>query len=418
VNDLQFITGPSVADIDGLPGDEIVGGTASLDFFAFNAAGLPASPKWPKASSDWTVADPVIGSFGTHDTDGSARKAIVGMTRAGTVFAYTTDAPACSSGSWPMYHHDLANSGDYRRDATLPGKPENLALNADSTSMSWNAPGDDLLCGTVDHYEVVQSNAAITGANFASGTPISGAPAPAAPGTSQSMALPAAHDKFIAIRAVDEQGNVGPPATVEVPSYVRPKGATPFRVSLVPAFEQCVSANRQHGAPLSFGSCAPPHQSSSQLTVGTPDANGRAANSIGAIVYQVVADPESDVRMGAQVTDVRDRGTLADYAGELTVQHTVQITDRMNGPGQNEPGTVVPFQFNFPVPCAATASTTQGGLCALSSTFNALVPGSVVEGKRAIWELGTVDVLDGGPDGQSATASGNTLFERQGVFVP
>ena len=43
MNDLQFITGPSVADIDGLPGEEIVGGSASLDLFAFNAAGAPAS---------------------------------------------------------------------------------------------------------------------------------------------------------------------------------------------------------------------------------------------------------------------------------------------------------------------------------------------------------------------------------------
>ena len=39
VNDLQFLTGPSVADLDGLPGEEIVEGTASKDLVAFNAAG-------------------------------------------------------------------------------------------------------------------------------------------------------------------------------------------------------------------------------------------------------------------------------------------------------------------------------------------------------------------------------------------
>jgi hypothetical protein len=297
-------------------------------------------------------------------------------------------------------------------------------LNADATTMSWKAPGDDVLCGTADHYEVVQSNSAVTGANFADATPVPGAPAPVAPGVSQSMDLPAAHDKFVAIRAVDEQGNVGPPASVEVPSYARPKGATPLQVSLVPAYNECASPNRQHGAPLSFGSCAPPHQASSQLTVGTPDANGQPANSVGSVLFGVIAgDPntsenEADVRIAAQVTDVRNRGTLSDYAGELSVQTVLQITDRMNGPGQNEPGTVVPFQSSYTVPCAATTSTTTGGRCALSSTFNALVPGSVVEGKRAIWELGAVDVFDGGPDGQATTASGNTLFERQGVFVP
>ena len=32
-----------------------------------------------------------------------------------------------------------------------------------------------------------------------------------------------------------------PPVSVDVPSYVRPKGATPFSVPLVPAFEPCTS---------------------------------------------------------------------------------------------------------------------------------------------------------------------------------
>jgi hypothetical protein len=74
--------------------------------------------------------------------------------------------------------------------------------------------------------------------------------------------------------------------------------------------------------------------------------------------------------------------------------------------------------FKFTVPCGATASTAEGGRCALTSSFDALMPGSVVAQKRAIWELGTVQVFDGGPDGQASTTSGNTLFERQGVFVP
>ena len=41
-----------------------------------------------------------------------------------------------------------------------------------------------------------------------------------------------------------------------------------------------------------------------------------------------------------------------------------------------------------------------------------------MEGKRAIWQLGQVQVFDGGPDGTAATPSGNTLFAVQGVFVP
>ena len=66
---------------------------------------------------------------------------------------------------------------------------------------------------------------------------------------------------------------------IAIGSHVRPKGATPFRVPTVPAFKGCLtgSANDTHGAPLAFPSCNPPVQTSSFLTVGTPDANGAHA---------------------------------------------------------------------------------------------------------------------------------------------
>jgi hypothetical protein len=70
------------------------------------------------------------------------------------------------------------------------------------------------------------------------------------------------------------------------------------------------------------------------------------------------------------------------------------------------------------VPCAATISPTAGGTCSLSSSFNAILPGSVAAGSRAIWELGDVKVFDGGPDGQAGTLGGNTLFAHQGLFAP
>jgi hypothetical protein len=70
------------------------------------------------------------------------------------------------------------------------------------------------------------------------------------------------------------------------------------------------------------------------------------------------------------------------------------------------------------VPCTATAATTTGGSCSLSSTFDAILPGSVVAGARAIWELGQVHVFDGGADGLASTTGDNTVFERQGLFVP
>ena len=49
--------------------------------------------------------------------------------------------------------------------------------------------------------------------------------------------------------------------------------------------------------------------------------------------------------------------------------------------------------------------------------MNAIVPGLIVEGKRATWQLGQVQVYDGGASGY-AGSSDATLFQTQGLFVP
>ena len=206
-NDLQFLTGPSVADIDGLPGQEVVEGSASKDLQAYTAAGTPVNSRWPKLSTDWTVANPTIGSFGTLDTSADARKVVIALTRSGYIHAYATDAPACSPGDWPRFHHDAANSGDYDRDAALPGRPTDLSLAGDK--LSFTSPGDDLMCGTPRAYQLRTSNQPIDSSNFDSATPLSGAPDPAKAGTKRSYDLPAAARRYVAVRAIDEQGNVG-----------------------------------------------------------------------------------------------------------------------------------------------------------------------------------------------------------------
>jgi hypothetical protein len=207
-----------------------------------------------------------------------------------------------------------------------------------------------------------------------------------------------------------------------VSGYVRPKGATPLRASLVPAFSPCTAANRTHGPPLAFGSCNPPAQASTELSVGTPDANGAPASSIGFARLGVVAgDPstpadEADVQVNMSITDVRDQGTLADYTGELELLLGVRATDQANGPGGNEPATVSDFTFPVAVPCAATGGSV-GSTCSVTTTLDAVTPGSIVERKRTVWALKDLQVTDGGPDGVAATDP-NTLFARQGVFVP
>ena len=213
--------------------------------------------------------------------------------------------------------------------------------------------------------------------------------------------------------------------------YPRPKGASPLRVSLVPAFTACANPNVVHGPALEHPACNPPAPASTYLTVGTPDANGAAANSIGFLKLGVQFNQSptpNDVLVDASITDVRcGAGVSAcgaansadgpDYTGELQATYQLRITDKFNGTGGGTPATVTDTSFAVTIACAQTTSASIGGSCELSTSANAVVPGSVQSANRAIWELGQVQVLDGGPDGIAAT-TGNTLFVRQGIFIP
>jgi hypothetical protein len=211
--------------------------------------------------------------------------------------------------------------------------------------------------------------------------------------------------------------------TVSNDAYPRPRSAGPFRTPLVPAYGACTSANRTHGPPLEHPSCSPPAPASAHLTVGTPDANGRPASAAGHVRYGVLSgDPgtpadEADVRLAFRLSDVRAAGTLADYTGELLARVSVRMTDRGSGAAGSEPATVEDAVLPATIPCAATADADLGGECNLTTTLDTITPGLARESARALWELGQVEVLDGGADGDVDTPD-NQVFARQGIFVP
>ena len=88
-----------------------------------------------------------------------------------------------------------------------------------------------------------------------------------------------------------------------------------------------------------------------------------------------------------------------------------------SGDAQDEPATTADIAFPMTATCAPTTSEATGGACELTSSFDAVMPGAIVEGDRAVWQLGALEVFDGGPDGDVDTTP-NTLFARQGLFVP
>ena len=226
------------------------------------------------------------------------------------------------------------------------------------------------------------------------------------------------------------------------PPYIRPKGATPLRASLVLAYPQCAAPNRTHGPPLAFGSCAPPTPSSPNVNIGVPEGGGAAANMIGSVRLDVVVGlpgppDDSDVAIDASITDVRcdlrdinihpfpcgapNVAQQNDYIGALQASLSVELTDRWNATvpaGGGDRATSVVSAHEVTIPCQATASTSIGGHCSVSTTFNALAPGAVRDGKRAVWALGPVRVYDAGPDGTVGNGDGRELFATQGVIVP
>jgi hypothetical protein len=210
-------------------------------------------------------------------------------------------------------------------------------------------------------------------------------------------------------------------------AYARPQAASPLRVSLVPAYSACTVPNREHGPPLAHPSCNPPDPASSQLTVGTPDANGQPAQNVGNIRFKTrVGSPgtpgdQADVSITVNVSDVR-QSDLSDYAGELQTAVDLRLTDRNNSPGppifpDDQTGTVQDQTFSVTVPCTASADPAVGSDCGVTTSADSVVPGLVVEGDRTIWQAGQVKVFDGGIDGDADTPD-NTLFAVQGVFIP
>jgi hypothetical protein len=220
-------------------------------------------------------------------------------------------------------------------------------------------------------------------------------------------------------------------------AFPRPASAPKAYVSLVPAYEECTEPNvdRTHGPPLVAPSCSQPRQSSQRLTVGNGGAPSRFAGSVryAARVGAAGLPDDSDISISAVLTDVRcragqDTATCgaanaaggSDYTGELEAVSNLRVTDRLSGTGPEggvDPATVADFPFPAAIPCSETG-TDVGASCAVTTSANALMPGAFKDGRRAVVELGTIRVNDGGQDGQAETAAGNSRFAGQGIFVP
>jgi hypothetical protein len=243
-------------------------------------------------------------------------------------------------------------------------------------------------------------------------------------------------------------------------THARPGSASPDRVALVPAYTQCVSPNSSHDAGDSVGSCTPPVQESSVLTI---QSNGAGGGFVRLDVFCTMgglppcltpAGNRPDLNVVVLTTDVQCQGAFSfggcsaagdDYTGDVLLHMPFRYTDHANGsppsscanPGGTTPcetATVLDFPFDIPFSCAATSGSPNGSDCNLATTFNSFFPGFISgeQFQRAVFRLlEPLSIEDPGVDGTINSGAGSpvcagfdcgtgdeNVFEAMGWFVP
>ncbi|HHL72334.1 MAG TPA: T9SS type A sorting domain-containing protein [Bacteroidetes bacterium] len=176
-------------------------------------------------SADGTsVGAPQIGDVFRVEMSTTAAGHIFRVFRNGTLYATLTDpnkrqGNAATTYSGIMINNNTQNGVDdflIERviDTTPPAAISDLTVKSTgstSIGLQWTAPGDDGSTGQASSYDIRYSTAPITGANFASATVATGAPAPSVAGTTESFTvtgLVAGNSYYFAIKTTDDAGNV------------------------------------------------------------------------------------------------------------------------------------------------------------------------------------------------------------------
>jgi len=105
MDDMQFLTPPALADVDGDGRADVVQGSGVYLLRAYTEEGrTPAG--WPKFTHGWLVGTPAVG-----DVDGDDRVEVVAVTREGRLFAWDTPAAARAEAlPWPSFGRDRRNT--------------------------------------------------------------------------------------------------------------------------------------------------------------------------------------------------------------------------------------------------------------------------------------------------------------------
>jgi hypothetical protein len=279
VNDLQFLAGPAIADIDGDGHPEALEGSGVYDLHAIDITGKEALG-WAKFTNGWAVQSPAVG-----DVDGDGRLEVVATTREGNLFVWKTAGDECGFIPWRRWHHDEWGTGNYHTDARPPAslRAQDVVATAQGPLMVRidlaRVPGDGLFCGTAAFEVRVAETPIVDQASFAAATKLNDAGVSPAgrrgPGTIiiTDSAL-VGRNLYIGIVAHDAAGNrsavvsVGP---VQFPPEEPPTATvtpTPSPTNTVPPTNTAAPTNTT--APTNTGAPTATNTPASTATNTTP----------------------------------------------------------------------------------------------------------------------------------------------------
>ena len=209
VQGLAFFASPAITDVSGDGVPDVLQGADSSALMGYDSVTHQAAAGFPKWTGGWSFFTPASG-----DINGGGATDVATMTREGYLSVWSTAGNGCAGNSeaW-HWHQDDRNSGHYGTDTRPPSAISDLASVAQNgqDKLGFTAVGDDWKCGTAASYQLFTSSSAINQDNIGSATALSVTQAPGAAGTKESITIPASWNQgFLAIRAIDHTGNIGP----------------------------------------------------------------------------------------------------------------------------------------------------------------------------------------------------------------
>jgi hypothetical protein len=138
---------------------------------------------------------------------------VAATTREGYLHVWDTPGLTNANHEAWHWHQDDRNTGHYGTDTRPPSAISDLVVTAQGSNdvLSFTAVGNDWKCGSAASYQLFTSASPIVQGNVGQATRITVKQSPHASGTKETITIAAAQNKgFLALRAVDAAGNIGP----------------------------------------------------------------------------------------------------------------------------------------------------------------------------------------------------------------